>query len=69
MASNHSSNGLLPFPKPDNDHHADMEAGKQGLEDSDTELDIDDAVSTDPFDIANTKNAPRETLRRWRVNH
>ncbi|KAF3430971.1 hypothetical protein FNV43_RR25701 [Rhamnella rubrinervis] len=66
MASDRSSNGLLPFSKPGNDHHVDMEAGKQGLEDSDTEFDVDDAVSADPFDIANTKNVPLETLRRWR---
>ena len=57
--SGSSTNGLLPISAvPPNQH--DMEAGKEVEEDS-----FDD--STDPFDIAHTKNAPPETLQRWRV--
>lgn len=28
----------------------------------------DDDISDGPFDIANTKNAPVEALRRWRIS-
>ncbi|KAL5554547.1 hypothetical protein UlMin_041948 [Ulmus minor] len=56
--SGSSTNGLLPISAvPPNEH--DMEAGKEVEDDS-----FDD--STDPFDIAHTKNAPPETLQRWR---
>lgn len=70
MASNGPSNGgKLPFSKIDVDEQHDlMEAGKQVFDDGvDAEVDVD-ASSEDPFDITNTKNAPPETLRRWRVN-
>ncbi|XP_048318312.1 calcium-transporting ATPase 9, plasma membrane-type isoform X2 [Ziziphus jujuba] len=68
MASNGPSNGgKLPFSKIDVDEQHDlMEAGKQVFDDGvDAEVDVD-ASSEDPFDITNTKNAPPETLRRWR---
>lgn len=69
--SSSSTNGLLPASLSGRTH-PDMEAGARvGLE---TEFDDDAAAAaandvpstTDPFDIANTKNAPPETLRRWR---
>ncbi|KAB2613258.1 calcium-transporting ATPase 9 [Pyrus ussuriensis x Pyrus communis] len=68
--SSSSTNGLLPTSLSEQNQH-DMEAGgggaKVGLE---TEFDDDAAAAndmpTDPFDIAHTKNAPHETLRRWR---
>lgn len=56
-----SSNGLLPSsasPRKTDD----LEVGQPIKE---FELDDDD---DDPFDIAHTKNAPLEILRRWRVN-
>ncbi|XP_062109949.1 calcium-transporting ATPase 9, plasma membrane-type [Humulus lupulus] len=54
-----SINGLLPGAAP-----PDLEAATR---ESQSEFDEDDAASSaDPFDIANTKNAPPETLRRWR---
>lgn len=68
--SSSSTNGLLPASLSGR-NHPDMEAGARvGLE---TEFDDDAAAAndvpstTDPFDIANTKNAPPETLKRWRV--
>ncbi|KAM1240589.1 hypothetical protein ACFX2I_046133 [Malus domestica] len=68
--SSSSTNGLLPTSLSEQNQH-DMEAGgggaRVGLE---TEFDYDAAAAndmpTDPFDIAHTKNAPHETLRRWR---
>ncbi|CAB4302533.1 unnamed protein product [Prunus armeniaca] len=67
--SSSSTNGLLPASLSGR-NHPDMEAGARvGLE---TEFDDDAAAAndvpstTDPFDIANTKNAPPETLKRWR---
>ncbi|XP_059456486.1 calcium-transporting ATPase 9, plasma membrane-type-like [Corylus avellana] len=56
--STSSTNGLLP---PLCNHH-DEEAGPSKAFDHD---DIH-APTSDPFDIAHTKNAPFETLRRWR---
>lgn len=44
-----------------NDHEHDLEAGAaSGLAPQEVEF-------VDPFDIANTKNAPIESLKRWRV--
>lgn len=57
--STSSSNGLLPGAT-----QPDLENGKE----LHSEFEEDDAASSeDPFDIANTKNAPPETLKRWRV--
>jgi Ca2+-transporting ATPase len=59
-----SSNGLLPSsasPRKTDD----LEVGQPIKE---FELDDDDDDDDDPFDIAHTKNAPLEILRRWRVN-
>ncbi|KAJ7952044.1 Calcium-transporting ATPase [Quillaja saponaria] len=62
--SSSSANGLLPVTITRN--HDDMEAGpgsaKEAIEDDDELLED----PNDPFDIANTKNAPHETLKRWR---
>jgi hypothetical protein len=58
--STSSANGLLP---PLSGNHHDEEAGPSKAFDHD---DIH-APTSDPFDIAYTKNAPFETLRRWRV--
>ncbi|PON83642.1 Calcium-transporting P-type ATPase [Trema orientale] len=58
--STSSSNGLLPGAT-----QPDLEAGKE-CHHSEFEEDDDAASSEDPFDIANTKNAPHETLKRWR---
>ncbi|KAE7997503.1 hypothetical protein FH972_002134 [Carpinus fangiana] len=57
--STSSANGLLP---PLSGNHHDEEAGPSKAFDHD---DIH-APTSDPFDIAHTKNAPFETLRRWR---
>jgi hypothetical protein len=56
--STSSTNGLLP---PLSNH--DEEAGPGKAFDDDGI----DPLTSDPFDIAHTKNAPLETLRRWRV--
>ncbi|GAV72398.1 CaATP_NAI domain-containing protein, partial [Cephalotus follicularis] len=56
-----SSNGLLPSSSAM--RQRDMEAGPtKDYDDADDVL-VD---PTDPFDITQTKNAPPETLRRWR---
>ncbi|XP_062155503.1 calcium-transporting ATPase 9, plasma membrane-type isoform X2 [Alnus glutinosa] len=55
--STSSTNGLLP---PLSNH--DEEAGPGKAFDDDGI----DPLTSDPFDIAHTKNAPLETLRRWR---
>ncbi|XVF26415.1 hypothetical protein REPUB_Repub14bG0014500 [Reevesia pubescens] len=56
--STSSGNGLL--------HMEDMEAGPcNDNDDLNNHLDPD-ADPSDPFDIAHTKNAPLETLKRWR---
>lgn len=48
-------------------HQEDLEAGpRPGPGPSFTEEDPEVALP-DPFDIADTKNASHETLRRWRV--
>ncbi|XVF23215.1 hypothetical protein REPUB_Repub13aG0017800 [Reevesia pubescens] len=58
MSSNSSGNGLL--------HLDDMEAGpSKDNDDLYNPLDPD-ADPSDPFDIAHTKNAPLEILKRWR---
>ncbi|XP_021296953.1 calcium-transporting ATPase 9, plasma membrane-type [Herrania umbratica] len=58
MSSVSSGNGLL--------HLEDMEAGpSKDNDDLNNHLDPD-ADPSDPFDIAHTKNAPPETLQRWR---
>ncbi|XVF86175.1 hypothetical protein PTKIN_Ptkin18bG0019000 [Pterospermum kingtungense] len=62
MSSTSSGNGLL--------HLNDVEAGHgpgpdPSKGDNDDLLDSD-ADPSDPFDIAHTKNAPLETLKRWR---
>ncbi|XP_021895927.1 calcium-transporting ATPase 9, plasma membrane-type [Carica papaya] len=60
--STSSSNGLL-LPSMSG-RHEDMEAGSAKPEEEfNEELEND---PDDPFDIAQTKNAPVETLRRWR---
>ncbi|KAJ7962686.1 Calcium-transporting ATPase [Quillaja saponaria] len=58
--SSSSANGLLPVTITSN--RDDMDSGNQSMEDDDDLL-VD---PNDPFDIANTKNAPHETLKRWR---
>ena len=57
--STSSANGLSP---PLSGNHHDEEAGPSKAFDHD-----DIHAPTSPFDIAHTKNAPFETLRRWRV--
>lgn len=61
-----STNGLLPDVE-DNDnkecHNSDGRPEHHHLEVFD---DMEDSYD-DPFDIADTKNAPREILKRWRV--
>ncbi|EOY26435.1 Autoinhibited Ca(2+)-ATPase 9 isoform 4 [Theobroma cacao] len=58
MSSVSSGNGLL--------HLEDMEAGpSKDNDDLNNHLDPD-ADPSNPFDIAHTKNAPLETLQRWR---
>ncbi|KAK8525095.1 hypothetical protein V6N13_016080 [Hibiscus sabdariffa] len=58
MSSISSGNDLL--------HLNDVEAGlSKDNDDIDSHLDPD-ADPSDPFDIAQTKNAPPETLKRWR---
>jgi Ca2+-transporting ATPase len=57
-----SSNGLLPSsasPRKTDD----LEVGQPIKE-----FELDDDDDDDPFDIAHTKNAPLEILRRWRVD-
>ncbi|PON71060.1 P-type ATPase, subfamily IIA, SERCA-type [Trema orientale] len=57
--STSSSTGVLPGTA-----QPDLEAGKEGHH---SEFKEDEAASSeDPFDIANTKNAPPERLERWR---
>lgn len=64
--STSSSNGLLPGTTTTTaTTQPDLEAGKEGRPDLEEEEDA--ASSAGPFDIANTKNAPPETLKRWRV--
>ena len=59
MSSISSGNGLL--------HLDDVEAGpSKDSDDLHNHLNPD-ADPSDPFDIAHTKNAPIETLKRWRV--
>lgn len=59
MSGTSSGNGLL--------HLNDVEAGlSKDNADLDHHLDPD-AGTSDPFDIAQTKNAALETLKRWRV--
>lgn len=48
---------------PSNHHHHRKEEEEEEEYDDDELVDPDD-----PFDIAQTKNAPIETLRRWRVS-
>lgn len=66
--SSSSTNGLLPTSLSGR-HHIDMESGAKVRLPTEFGDDNDDAASSDgddPFDIAHTKNAPPETLRRWR---
>ncbi|KAF5451906.1 hypothetical protein F2P56_026962 [Juglans regia] len=63
--SNSSTNSLLPpLTTASIRHHHDEEAGPR----SNKIFDADDIEisPSDPFDIAHTKNAPLETLKRWR---
>ncbi|XP_024029814.1 calcium-transporting ATPase 9, plasma membrane-type isoform X1 [Morus notabilis] len=68
--SSSSTNGLLTSSAaaaPRNAYQTDVEAGKDGgQQDGHFDETADDASSADPFDIANTKNVPLETLKRWR---
>lgn len=70
--SSSSTNGLLTSSAaaaPRNAYQTDVEAGKDGgQQDGHFDETADDASSADPFDIANTKNVPLETLKRWRVS-
>ena len=60
--SRRSSNGLLPEQVPD------VEAGGPTEGSFDEKGGVSELLEeSDPFDIADTKNAPIETLRRWRV--
>lgn len=60
--STSSSNGLLTVTIASNStaHHPDA-----AIDDDDDDLLVD---PDDPFDITQTKNAPPESLRRWRVS-
>lgn len=65
--SSSSSNGLLPVTIASN--HPDVDVSTNGDhydDDDDDDLLVD---PNDPFDITQTKNAPPETLKRWRVRH
>ncbi|XP_042966466.1 calcium-transporting ATPase 9, plasma membrane-type-like isoform X2 [Carya illinoinensis] len=66
--SNSSTNSLLPplstASVHQDHHHHDEEAGPRSNKTFDDE-EIE-KPSSDPFNIAHTKNAPRETLKRWR---
>lgn len=66
--SSSSTNGLLPSSAAAsrNDHHHDQPDIEAGKDKEDFDESLDDASSADPFDIANTKNVPLETLKRWR---
>ncbi|XP_057453394.1 calcium-transporting ATPase 9, plasma membrane-type-like isoform X2 [Lotus japonicus] len=62
--SSSSSNGLLPVTITSN--HPDVDVSTNGDhydDDDDDDLLVD---PNDPFDITQTKNAPPETLKRWR---
>ncbi|KAI3437157.1 Cation_ATPase_C domain-containing protein [Psidium guajava] len=59
--STSSSNGLLPPVSISRLHH-DVEVGRSSTKEDDHEV----SSPPGPFDIEHTKNAPRETLKRWR---
>ncbi|EEF47971.1 cation-transporting atpase plant, putative [Ricinus communis] len=59
-----SSNGLLQSPS--SMRQSDVEAGPNTKVDVHQDHHPHHNESDDPFDIAHTKNAPLETLRRWR---
>ncbi|KAL2932906.1 Calcium-transporting ATPase 9 plasma membrane-type [Bienertia sinuspersici] len=48
------------------DETTDVEAAQQPHYDGDEEKEEEEEYLDDPFDIANTKNAPHESLKRWR---
>ncbi|KAK9924012.1 hypothetical protein M0R45_032402 [Rubus argutus] len=63
--SSSSTNGLLPTSLSGR-HHIDMESGAKVRLPTEFGDDAASSDGDDPFDIAHTKNAPPETLRRWR---
>lgn len=63
MADREDANTYMEVSPPDS---GDVEAGHLTQFEDD---DDDEEFKDNPFDIANTKNAPHESLRRWRVRN